>query len=131
MTTILNMTPHDVVIYDSRGENVIRRFPKSEYEMRVDSHQVDLGEIDGIPLKSEQKLLGITITTSTTPDVSTLLNNYDVIIVSEMCMRYRFLTEDGKNIKAHFVCPNTAPESVVRGGNGQILGVKSFSSYSS
>ncbi|MEM3951856.1 MAG: hypothetical protein QXT92_00020 [Nitrososphaerota archaeon] len=48
----VNMTPHEVTIYDQQGKNVIMKIPPSGQVARVSTFQQKIGEINGVPVSS-------------------------------------------------------------------------------
>lgn len=56
----VNTTPHDIVVYDAAGENIIKTIPKSDFQIRLRSTQQEPQRIiDGIPIYSNQRFLGL------------------------------------------------------------------------
>jgi hypothetical protein len=114
----VNLTPHEVTIFDSEGKNVIMRVPPSGTVARVSVasdvigyfttsqgnmpiRKTVYGEIQGLPEPSEDT----------------------IYIVSTVVL----LALKAKGIERHdVVSPDTNPDSVVRDPEGRIIGVKYF-----
>ena len=52
--TLINVTPHEIVIFDSEGKNVIKRIAPSGVVARLTTNMVACAPIDGIPVFSTQ-----------------------------------------------------------------------------
>jgi len=108
---IVNLTPHDVRIYDAEGKNVIRTFPASGTVARVKSTTEIVGEVDGIAVAKSTfgEIEGLPAPQPGTKYIVSLL-------VLQAAARQR---DD-------LIGPDTGPGSVVRDENGQIIGVRRF-----
>lgn len=102
---IINTTPHDVVMLNSNNE-VVSVFPP-ELSVRVSSHVVKVGELDGFPLEA-----------TTFGELEGLPAQEDGVfyIVS------RFVKSALPN-RHDLICPGQQ----VRDGQGRVIGCKSFS----
>jgi hypothetical protein len=108
---IINLTPHDIKVYDAEGKNVIRTYPASDQVARVKSKAAVVGEVDGIPVV-ETRFSEITGLPDEQPDT--------VYIVSLLVLQAMEGDRDD------LIAPDTGPGSVVRDENGQIIGVRRF-----
>ena len=112
---ITALTPHDIVIYDQAGEEVLHTFPASGTVARVvtraDERQGFL--MDGF-------VLPIAILDYGAVEGLDDWNGDDPIIVSAMVADA--LAKQGKTYGVYY--PDTGPDSVVRDAEGNILGVR-------
>lgn len=110
---IFNYTPHNVVIYDSEGANIVYEFKSSGIIRGVSSKQT-LIEIlnDIIPIVTPQRMENL----ETPPNY----NKDQNIIISMLCVSQ--LLESGH--RGNIYTPDSGPDSVVRDNKGSIIGVK-------
>ena len=100
-----NFTPHELVIFDELG-NTILRLP-SEGQIRVNEFVEDAGEIDNIPVVV--KLYG----KAKLPELA----DGEYLVVSKIVL-------DAMPDNDRLLSPDTGYNSVVRGKDGKILGVR-------
>lgn len=108
---IINLTPHDICVYDADGKHIIRTYPASGTVARVKSTTEIVGEIDGIAIA--RSAFGA-IEGLPDPQPGT------TYIVSLLVLQ----AASGK--RDDLIGPDTGPGSVVRDENGQIVGVRRF-----
>lgn len=108
---IINLTPHDVHVYDADGKQIIRTYPASGKVARVKSSTEITGEVDGI-----------LVARTTFGEIEGLPDSQSetFYIVSLLVLQ----AAAGK--RDDLIGPDTGPGSVVRDENGQILGVRRF-----
>ena len=108
---IINLTPHDVHIYDETGKTIIRTYPASGTVARVRSTTEIVGEVDGIEIARTTfgEIEGLP---DPQPDTK--------YIVSLLVLQ----AVGGK--RDDLLGPDTGPGSVVRDESGQIIGVRRF-----
>lgn len=108
---IINLTPHDVHIYDAEGKNVIATYPASGTVARVKSMTEIVGEVNGVAIAKSTfgEIEGLP---DPQPDTK--------YIVSLLVLQ----AAAGK--RDDLIGPDTGPGSVVRDENGQIIGVRRF-----
>lgn len=111
---LVNLTPHDIVIYDEDGETVKTVIKASGEVARVTVVRKKVGEINGIPVYKNTfgKVDGLP-----KPKRGTY---YIVSILVQQAVRAH-----GSKRK-DLLSPDTTPEGVVRDKNGKIIGVKNF-----
>ncbi|MBO8164674.1 MAG: hypothetical protein H0Z34_13315 [Brevibacillus sp.] len=109
--TIINLTPHDVHVYDAEGKTAIKTYPASGIVARVKSSTEIVGEVDGIAVAH-----------ITFGEIEGLPNPQPgtKYIVSLLVLQ----AVDGK--RDDLIGPDTGPGSVVRDESGQIVGVRRF-----
>lgn len=109
--TIINLTPHDVCIYDTEGKTVIKTYPASGTVARVKSSTKIVGEIDGIPVArtSFGEIEGLPVPQPGTKYIVSLL-----------------VLQAAAGKRDDLIGPDTGPGSVVRDESGQIIGVRRF-----
>jgi hypothetical protein len=116
----VNLTPHEVVIYD-QNNNVILRIPPSGQVARVSQSEELVGYINGIPIYS---LKYSDIQGLPEPQENT------VYIVSQLVLQaLKALKEKGiARARDDVIAPNTGPteNGAVRDSQGRIVGVRSF-----
>jgi hypothetical protein len=107
---IVNLTPHDVVIYDQSGKNIIMQIPPTAPAARVQSETLVIDDIDGVP-----------VTCIKYGKVENLPEPREgtVYIVS-------MLVQQALPQRTDLLRPDTSPQNVVRDAAGQILGVKAL-----
>lgn len=108
---IVNLTPHDIRIYDADGKNIIKTYPASGTVARVKSSTEIVGEVDGIE-----------IVRTTFGEIEGLPNPQPgtIFIVSLLVLQ----AAAGK--RDDLIGPDTGPGSVVRDAERQIVGVRRF-----
>jgi hypothetical protein len=108
---IINLTPHDVHIYDVDGKTVIATYPASGTVARVKSSTEIVGKVNGIAIARTAfgEIEGL-------PDPQPGTK----YIVSLLVLQ----AAGGK--RDDLIGPDTGPGSVVRDENGQIVGVRRF-----
>jgi len=114
----LNLTPHEVTIFDAEGKNVIMRIPPSGVVARVETVSEIIGYCDAgqvkIPVRATRygEIRGL-------PEAKKGV----IYIVSTVVL----LALKAKGIKRNdVVAPDTNPDSVVRDEQGRVIGVKYF-----
>jgi hypothetical protein len=114
----LNLTPHEVTVFDAEGKNVIMRIPPSGVIARVETISEIIGYCDAgqtkIPIRATRygEIRGL-------PETKRGV----IYIVSTVVL----LALKAKGIKRDdVVAPDTNPDSVVRDPEGRIIGVKYF-----
>lgn len=108
--TVNNLTPHDVVVYDEAGAEVIATIPASGVFARVNQSAEVLPDINGIP--AVRTVYGeVTDLPDPQPDAINIVS----IVVAQA------LADSGRE---DIYVPDTGPASVVRDGGGRILGVR-------
>jgi len=112
---ILNLTPHDINIFDPSGENIIKVYEKSGITARVNTIRQYFTKIDGVPVYriSYGNIEGIPKYEPDTYIIVSLIVAQALILVNSPWI-------------GHILVPDTSPEGVVRDKNGRILGVKGF-----
>jgi hypothetical protein len=114
MTNIINLTPHEITIYDQTGQEIVLRIPPSGKVARVSISAQTVGEINGVAVRK-----------TTYGDVQDLPDPQPdtVYIVSTIVL----IALQSKGItRTDVVSPDTSPDSAVRDSQGKILGVKYF-----
>jgi len=109
---LINLTPHEIVVFDS-SDNVVLRIPPSGQIARVATHEKVVGSVNGVPLVTTEygAVEGLP-----DPQPGT------IFIVSLLVLQ----AMAGK--RKDIVAPNTAPTPLgaVRDAQGRIIGVRSF-----
>lgn len=103
-----NFTPHDITIYDKNGNEVIMSIPSSGVA-RVDIHEKEAGDINGIPV------------------VETEYGEVEGLPEGEECTVYivsSMVLDRVKDQRNDIVAPDTSPKGSVRDESNRILGVK-------
>jgi hypothetical protein len=114
MANLVNLTPHEVVLYDSTGQSIALKIPPSGKVARVTVKAEIVGEVNGIFIRK-----------TTYGDIVDLPDQQEdtVYIVSTVVL----LALHAKGIRrGDVVSPDTNPDSVIRDPQGKILGVKYF-----
>jgi len=114
---IINLTPHALGVYDAEGKNLIATIPSSGM-VRVNTSAVEAGvvEIDG-------NSVPVVETTYGTVDGLPAAKEGTIYVVSVLVIA----ALKAANIdRSDVVSPDTGSGSVVRDGEGKILGVKRF-----
>jgi len=107
--TLINLTPHDFVLFDSDG-NKIRTIPPTFPTPRVTTRVLELDEIDGIPVNSTS--FGDTVN----------LPKYEPGVFYIVSL----LVQQANPERPDLYRPDTSPKFVVRDEKGNILGVKAL-----
>ena len=116
---VINLTPHDVNVVNADG-NITATYVRSGVVARVTT----VKEVCGTIARREHDAVGTIIKRVKYGSVENLPEpdgetTYIVsMVVAQAC--------PGRN---DLVCPDTAPDAVVRDDNGQIIGVKNFARY--
>lgn len=108
---IINLTPHDVIVYDMDGKHIIRTYPASGTIARVKSSTEIVGEADGIPVARTTfgEIEGLPVPQPGTKYIVSLL-----------------VLQAAAGKRDDLIGPDTSPGSVVRDESGQIIGVRRF-----
>jgi hypothetical protein len=106
---IINLTPHSFTLCNDAGE-IIRVIEPTKPAARVSSTVKTVGEVDGIP---------VTVTTFGAVEGLPEPQEGTVYIVS-------LLVQQAVPNRSDVYRPDTGPQSVVRDGAGQIIGVKAL-----
>ena len=111
---ILNLTPHEVVVYDASGSFVVNRYPPVGVEARLATESVDAEAIGGNPVAAIRF-----------KEVTNLPAPHDncYFVVSMPVAQVAKRRQD-------VIAPNTNPGSAVRDAEGKIKGVRGFARYS-
>ena len=106
---LINLTPHEVTIYDESG-NVRLRIPPSGQVARVKPVQVKVGEVNGIPVFKTEffEVEGL-------PDPQPNTIYIVSLLVLQACPHRKDL-----------VAPDTSPSGAVRDSEGRIIGTRGF-----
>jgi len=112
--TLVNLTPHDIVIYDEDGETVKLVIKPSGKVARVTVKRKKVGKINGVPVYRNEfsEVEGLPF-----PKRGVV---YIVSILVQQALKLRGIK------RKDIVSPDTSPEGVVRDKNGRILGTKGF-----
>ncbi len=114
---LINLTPHEVVLYSRDGESIIKSFPsecntfgtpKVEYNHLIDPFK---SQTLGVPIVDRIYTGHIEGLPSPSTDI--------VYIVSSLVLEAAIDRSD-------LIAPNTDPSSVIRDEKGRIIGVTSF-----
>jgi len=111
---LINLTPHDIVIYHEDGETVKLVVKPSGKVARVTVKRKKIGEINGIPVYRNEfsEVEGLPF-----PKRGVI---YIVSILVQQALKLRGIK------RKDVVSPDTSPEGVVRDKNGKIVGTKGF-----
>lgn len=116
---LVNLTSHDIVLYDQSGENVIAVIPPSGLEARVKANKTVVGSV----VIDETS---VTIAQTQFDDIEGLPEFPDprkVYIVSLLVLQ----AARQQGLRGfRLVGPDTGPHSVVKDKNGKIIGVRGF-----
>ncbi len=109
--TLKNYTPHPCKIYDKSGKNVIMEIEPEGVQVRLQEKIVDVGTIEGVPVVRKTY-----IDSEGLPAEEAGM----FLIVSVLVLQVGTLD------RSDLLAPDTGPDSVVRDGKGNILGVRRF-----
>jgi hypothetical protein len=114
MANIINLTPHEVIIYDQTGQNIVLRIPPAGKVARVSISAQTVGEINSIAVRK-----------TTYGDIQDLPDPQPgvIYVVSTIVL---IALKDKGIIRPDVVSPDTNPDSAVRDASGKIIGVKYF-----
>lgn len=125
--TLVNLTPHDIVVYDRDGHTVVRRYERSGYTCFVTEQDAnpELGGsariIDGIQVLRPSVQTGLSYVP---PD------RHTDVIVSQITAQYIMSNwQRYENNFGRIFVPGTSPALSVRDGKGQIVGTKALIEY--
>lgn len=110
---LVNLTPHEVVVYDLMGREVVLRLLPSGSVARATEQTVQHGDVMGVP-----------VVKTTMGDVTGVSHGHGSFIVSALVGQ-----KLADQIKRAVYSPDTGPESVVRDPQGKILGVRRLRVY--
>jgi hypothetical protein len=112
MVEFINLTPHEMVIYDEEGKNVILRIPPSGKIARVATDSRIIGKVDNIPVRKTVygEIIGLP-----DPRPNTIYLVSTVLLMA--------LKEKGIH-RPDVLSPDTTSDSAVRDEQGRIIGVK-------
>lgn len=111
MIKVVNLTQHEVNVYDLGGINKIHTFPPSGTVARVGmKSKFQSFTVNGIPVI---KRYPTNVVDLPSPQDDT------IYIVSSMVL-------DLASDRVDLVAPDTGPASVIRGNGGRIVGVRNF-----
>jgi hypothetical protein len=114
MANLVNLTPHEVILYDSTGQSIALKIPPSGKVARVTTKSEIIGEINGIPVR-KTTYGDIVDLPDPQPDI--------IYVVSTIVL---LALKDKGIVRPDVVSPDTNPDSVMRDPQGKILGVKYF-----
>jgi len=113
---LINLTPHEVTLYDPEGREILARIPSSgEARVKVEQELVGWVFLGDLKFPVYASMFG-EVTGLPDPEPGT----ETVFIVSFPVLQ----AMAGK--RRDLVSPDTTPNGVVRSPNGKVLGVKSF-----
>lgn len=113
-TEIINLTPHNIVVYNETGETILEVFPPSGEIARASEYNDTIEmKVNGIPVV--KKSYG-------NPVNLPVAQKGVHFIVSGPVL-------EGAQERTDLLCPDTGPDSVVRDREGNILGVRRFFVY--
>ena len=127
MNSIINLTPHDVVVYDSKGETVLHVFRACGDVARVNSapqHYVKT-IVSSVPVFEAQTFTDIQWPKSVLSDQQ---NELEGVLVS-MPVGQQCANNSDESVSFSVYGPDTSPEGVVRNESGQIIGTKRLVQY--
>ena len=111
----VNLTPHEINMYDPSGESLIATFPPSGVVARVNEESSFYQR--GIFKFSKKEYTSLYFS-----DPNFVLDTEMYNIVSTFCMNA--VPEKDRGVV--FVSPDTGPDSVIRDSDGKIIGVRGF-----
>ncbi len=111
MVEFVNLTPHEVIVFDEEGKNVLLRVPPSGQIARVEVRRELVGDVNGIPAVRNEfgEVTGLPEPCEDT-----------IYIVSLIVLN----ALGGK--RKDVVAPDTSPAGAVRDEEGRIIGVRAF-----
>jgi hypothetical protein len=106
--TVINLTPHDVNVYDDAG-NIVATYPATGQSVRVETKTEKIGEINGVPVSTQTygEITGL-------PD-----RKPNTVYLVSLVVRMATDRDD-------LLSPDTSPQGAVRNENGQIIGTRGF-----
>ena len=107
----VNLTPHEVIVFDEEGKNVLLRVPPSGEVARVEVKRKEAGTLNGVPLVRSE--FG---------EVQGLPEPREGVVYIVSMIVLQALQGKRKDV----VAPDTSPQSAVRDSEGRIIGVKAF-----
>jgi hypothetical protein len=110
----INLTPHKITVYDSKGEKIITEIPPSGLVARVSTVSRVVGEIAGIPVRRVE-YGEIENLPDPMPDTYYVVSTVVLIALREKGIR-----------RSDVISPDTNPDSAVRDSEGRIVGVRFF-----
>jgi hypothetical protein len=110
----INLTPHKITVYDSKGERVIAEIPPSGLVARVSTVSRVVGEVAGIPVRKTE-YGEIENLPDPMPDTYYIVSTVVLIALKEKGIH-----------RSDVISPDTNPDSAVRDSEGRIVGVKFF-----
>jgi len=110
----VNLTPHEIVIYDQTGQNIILRIPPSGMVCRVSTISKIVSEVNGIPIRKTEY-----------GDVQDLPEPQSdtVYIVSTLVL---IALKDKGIDRPDVVATDTTSDSVIRDKDGKIIRIRYF-----
>jgi hypothetical protein len=110
----VNLTPHEIVVYDQTGQNIILRIPPSGTVCRVSTISKVVGEINGIPVR--KTVYGeIENLPPPQPDAIYITSTLVLIALKDKGIR-----------RDDVIATDTTSDSVIRDKDGKIIGIKYF-----
>lgn len=109
---LVNLTKHNVVVYDPEGEKVRLIVPPSGDEARVETSILPVTTVDGIPVVKPYQ--GMVVGLPEPKSGVTYITSYIVM---------------NKVRRDDVVSPDTTNRGRVRGVDGRVLGCKRFQTY--
>jgi len=107
---LINMTPHEIIIYDQSGQNILFKIPPSNSVARVSVTQQKIAEINGVPVF---KTTYGKVENLPDPQPNT------IYIVSALVLQAL------AGSRSDIVAPDTG-SGAVRDSSGRIIGTKNF-----
>ena len=107
----VNLTPHEITIYDQTKSEVVLRVAPSGQPLRIPMEMGEVAVCDGVPIRSTAYLAAFELPT---PEADT------VFIVSNVVLAA--LRDHGLD-RTDFAAPDNSPFGAVRDGQGNLLGV--------
>ena len=114
MAEFVNLTPHEVTVYDSAGQNVVLKIPPSGKVARVTTASKIVGYLNGIPVRRTEygEIQGLP-----EPREGVI---YIVSTIVLIALREKGMKRDD------VIAPDTNPDSIIRDKDGRVIGVKYF-----
>jgi hypothetical protein len=110
----INLTPHKVTVYDSKGEKIIAEIPPSGLVARVAVTSKIIGEVAGIPVRKAE-YGEIENLPDPMPDTYYIVSTVVLIALKEKGIH-----------RSDVISPDTNLDSAVRDSEGRIVGVRFF-----